>query len=198
MRPGRTGHAGRMLALWLGHQSLKSTEIYLRADPTEKLNTIEAALPRISDAVSSRSKTASSPGFLARRYQECILGQSPSSTGSRYPTLHSVCLQTAAEGHEHVVAAALAPHLQAAGGPAGHRSGTPRTRAARRRAVDPPDRSPRRERRTRTGAARRPGRAPCAPESAACTSSPSDTPPPSTHAGARAVDRPRRLIYRQA
>jgi len=35
----------RKVALWLGHSSLKSTEIYLRADPTEKLNAIEAALP---------------------------------------------------------------------------------------------------------------------------------------------------------
>lgn len=34
----------RKVALWLGHSSLKSTEIYLRADPTEKLNLIEAAL----------------------------------------------------------------------------------------------------------------------------------------------------------
>jgi integrase/recombinase XerD len=35
----------RKVALWLGHASLKSTEIYLRADPTEKLRTIEQALP---------------------------------------------------------------------------------------------------------------------------------------------------------
>jgi hypothetical protein len=35
----------RKVAMWLGHCSLKSTEIYLRADPTEKLNTIEKALP---------------------------------------------------------------------------------------------------------------------------------------------------------
>lgn len=35
----------RKVALWLGHASLKSTEIYLRADPTEKLHTIEQALP---------------------------------------------------------------------------------------------------------------------------------------------------------
>ena len=35
----------RKVALWLGHASLKSTEIYLRADPTEKLTIIEAALP---------------------------------------------------------------------------------------------------------------------------------------------------------
>jgi integrase/recombinase XerD len=35
----------RKVALWLGHSSLKSTEIYLRADPTEKLNAIEKTLP---------------------------------------------------------------------------------------------------------------------------------------------------------
>lgn len=35
----------RKVALWLGHTSLKSTEIYLRADPTEKLDAIERALP---------------------------------------------------------------------------------------------------------------------------------------------------------
>ena len=35
----------RKVALWLGLTSLRSTEIYLRADPTKKLDTIEAALP---------------------------------------------------------------------------------------------------------------------------------------------------------
>ena len=35
----------RKVALWLGHTSLKSSEIYLRADPTEKLQAIEKALP---------------------------------------------------------------------------------------------------------------------------------------------------------
>jgi len=35
----------RKVALWLGHSSLKSTEIYLRADPTEKLEALEQALP---------------------------------------------------------------------------------------------------------------------------------------------------------
>lgn len=35
----------RKVALWLGHSSLKSTEIYLRADPSEKLDAIEKALP---------------------------------------------------------------------------------------------------------------------------------------------------------
>jgi site-specific recombinase XerC len=32
----------RRVALWLGHASVKSTEIYLRADPTEKLAALEA------------------------------------------------------------------------------------------------------------------------------------------------------------
>lgn len=35
----------RKVALWLGHASLKSTEIYLRADPTEKLEMVEGSLP---------------------------------------------------------------------------------------------------------------------------------------------------------
>jgi integrase/recombinase XerD len=32
----------RKVALWLGHSSIQSTEIYTRADPTEKLEAIEA------------------------------------------------------------------------------------------------------------------------------------------------------------
>lgn len=35
----------RKVSLWLGHASLKSTEIYLRADPTEKLEAMMAASP---------------------------------------------------------------------------------------------------------------------------------------------------------
>ncbi len=34
----------RKVSLWLGHASVKSTEIYLRADPTEKLATLEAGV----------------------------------------------------------------------------------------------------------------------------------------------------------
>jgi integrase/recombinase XerD len=30
----------RRVSLWLGHASLQSTEIYLRADPTEKLEAL--------------------------------------------------------------------------------------------------------------------------------------------------------------
>jgi site-specific recombinase XerD len=34
----------RKVSLWLGHASVKSTEVYLRADPTEKLATLEAGV----------------------------------------------------------------------------------------------------------------------------------------------------------
>lgn len=35
----------RKVALWLGHASLESTEVYLRVDPTEKLAALAAAMP---------------------------------------------------------------------------------------------------------------------------------------------------------
>ena len=35
----------RKVSLWLGHANLRSTEIYLRADPTEKLETLMATTP---------------------------------------------------------------------------------------------------------------------------------------------------------
>ena len=35
----------RKVALWLGHADIRTTEIYLRADPSEKLEAIEALLP---------------------------------------------------------------------------------------------------------------------------------------------------------
>ena len=35
----------RKVSLWLGHTSLQSTEIYLRADPTEKLEALAAVMP---------------------------------------------------------------------------------------------------------------------------------------------------------
>jgi site-specific recombinase XerD len=38
-------HDVRKVALWLGHASLQSTEIYLRADPTEKLEALAAGTP---------------------------------------------------------------------------------------------------------------------------------------------------------
>lgn len=38
-------HDVRKVALWLGHASIQSTEIYLRADPTEKIEALSALMP---------------------------------------------------------------------------------------------------------------------------------------------------------
>ena len=35
----------RKVALWLGHEDMQTTQVYLRADPTEKLDAIEAVVP---------------------------------------------------------------------------------------------------------------------------------------------------------
>ena len=35
----------RKVALWLGHADIRTTEIYLRTDPSEKLEAMEAVLP---------------------------------------------------------------------------------------------------------------------------------------------------------
>lgn len=35
----------RKVALWLGHADIRTTEIYLRVDPTEKLEAVEAVIP---------------------------------------------------------------------------------------------------------------------------------------------------------
>jgi len=35
----------RKVALWLGHADIRTTEIYLKTDPTEKLEAVEAVLP---------------------------------------------------------------------------------------------------------------------------------------------------------
>ena len=35
----------RKVSLWLGHASLQSTEVYLRADPTEKLEALASLIP---------------------------------------------------------------------------------------------------------------------------------------------------------
>ena len=35
----------RKIFIWLGHESLKTTEVYLRADPSERLNILAAGFP---------------------------------------------------------------------------------------------------------------------------------------------------------
>jgi integrase/recombinase XerD len=59
----------RKVSLWLGHASLQSTEIYLRADPTEKLEALTAVAPlslrrgrfHVPDKLLAMLKTASGP-----------------------------------------------------------------------------------------------------------------------------------------
>jgi integrase/recombinase XerD len=35
----------RKVSLWLGHADMQATEVYVRADPTEKLDALEAIIP---------------------------------------------------------------------------------------------------------------------------------------------------------
>ena len=35
----------RKVSLWLGHADIQTTEVYLRADPTEKLDAMGAVVP---------------------------------------------------------------------------------------------------------------------------------------------------------
>jgi hypothetical protein len=99
----------RKVALWLGHSSLKSTEIYPRADPTEKLNAIEKTLPlQLRRGVCSRSKTSSSLGLPARNYPGSIRGWTAPIADPRRRTLHSFSLQTTGEGDEALGGACVA------------------------------------------------------------------------------------------
>ena len=38
-------HDIRKVALWLGHADVRTTEVYLHVDPSEKLETVQAVLP---------------------------------------------------------------------------------------------------------------------------------------------------------
>ncbi len=38
-------HDIRKVSLWLGHSNLATTEVYVRADPSDKLEAIEAVVP---------------------------------------------------------------------------------------------------------------------------------------------------------
>jgi len=41
-------HDIRKVSLWLGHSQLTTTEMYVRADPSEKLEAIEASCRQVS------------------------------------------------------------------------------------------------------------------------------------------------------
>ncbi|WOH80428.1 tyrosine-type recombinase/integrase [Bradyrhizobium sp. BEA-2-5] len=63
----------RKVSLWLGHASLQSTEVYLRADPTEKLEALAAMAPpmlkpgrfRASDKLLAMLRTVGRPSNYA-------------------------------------------------------------------------------------------------------------------------------------
>ena len=38
-------HDIRKVALWLGHADIRTTEVYLRMDPSEELEAVEAVIP---------------------------------------------------------------------------------------------------------------------------------------------------------
>ncbi|UPT94716.1 hypothetical protein J4G48_0036450 [Bradyrhizobium barranii subsp. apii] len=38
-------HDIRKVALWLGHADIRTTEVYLRMDPSERLEAVEAVVP---------------------------------------------------------------------------------------------------------------------------------------------------------
>jgi integrase/recombinase XerD len=38
-------HDIRKVALWFGHADIRTTEVYFRMDPSEKLETVEAIVP---------------------------------------------------------------------------------------------------------------------------------------------------------
>ena len=42
---GRLSGSKRKVSLWLGHSSLQTTEMYLQADPTDKLDTLDKWRP---------------------------------------------------------------------------------------------------------------------------------------------------------
>ncbi len=51
----------RKVALWLGHNSLQSTEMYLRADPTQKLEAVNLATPASSQRAVHRPRPTHRP-----------------------------------------------------------------------------------------------------------------------------------------
>jgi integrase/recombinase XerD len=68
-------HDVRKVSLWLGHATLQSTEIYLRADPTEKLEALAAVMPptlrrghfKAPDKLLAMLKSAAKPSRYAER-----------------------------------------------------------------------------------------------------------------------------------
>ena len=58
----------RKVALWLGHASMQTAEIYLQADPMEKLEAIESVVPP-----SLKRGQVTAPDRLIAKLREAVL-----------------------------------------------------------------------------------------------------------------------------
>ena len=62
------------MSLWLGHASIQNTEIFLRADPTEKLDALAMGVPpalkrdkfQVPDKLMAMFKEAKKPMYLCK------------------------------------------------------------------------------------------------------------------------------------
>jgi hypothetical protein len=61
------------VSLWLGHAGMQTTQMYVDADPDEKLEVMEQAIPRGSSADALLPQTSSSTCFEGGNNVECGL-----------------------------------------------------------------------------------------------------------------------------
>jgi hypothetical protein len=87
---------------------LKSTEIYLRADPSEKLTAIEASLPPDLRRGVFQVEDRLIAWLSGENYPQCRVTHSRRIKGPPRRTPDSFALQIAAEGNEMLVAAGVA------------------------------------------------------------------------------------------
>jgi hypothetical protein len=77
------------VSLWLGHAHMQTTEIYLRADPMEKIEAIEAVTPP-SLRRGSLSQISSSPRYAGPNYYgKRSKPTTPSGAASTASTFHN-------------------------------------------------------------------------------------------------------------
>jgi len=96
----------RKVALWPGHADVRTTEVYLRMDPGEKLEAVEAIVPPalrrgrfrapdalisslMADAAPTRRRPSPQPSGLCRARPSQTLGKSSACTAQLRITPHS-------------------------------------------------------------------------------------------------------------
>ncbi len=98
-------HDVRKVALWLGHAKLQSTEIYLRADPTEKLETLMAgAPPKLRPGQFRRPDKLLALLQSAKKTDKCGAPHKRKSFNGLYAQVGSVLEQEPTSGHLFVFA----------------------------------------------------------------------------------------------